>query len=200
VPCSASRVVPGAHRVVGPGTHRGSGPREVHTTPAAYLVIEGNAVTTNQQIEMDLLTKNHPPTPSDLITGIDCVEGMLSDTIKVCEHVKRPRTTPSASSIPLGLRSATHSASGYMKHKIQIESGFNSQDRGRCRNHLDEPCPIHEKSKHTTRHCRVLKKFRRPLTASYRCQLNQESSPNHLVFQVATQRFPRTIREKSSRP
>jgi hypothetical protein len=34
VPCSASRVVPGAHRVVGPGTHRGSGPREVHTTTA----------------------------------------------------------------------------------------------------------------------------------------------------------------------
>jgi hypothetical protein len=32
VPCSASRVVPGAHRVVGPGTHRCSGPREVHTT------------------------------------------------------------------------------------------------------------------------------------------------------------------------
>jgi hypothetical protein len=32
VPRSASRVVPGAHRVVGPGTHRGSGPREVHTT------------------------------------------------------------------------------------------------------------------------------------------------------------------------
>jgi hypothetical protein len=24
---------PRAHRVVGPGTHRGSGPREVHTTP-----------------------------------------------------------------------------------------------------------------------------------------------------------------------
>jgi hypothetical protein len=32
VPCSSSRVVPGAHRVVGPSTHRGSGPREVHTT------------------------------------------------------------------------------------------------------------------------------------------------------------------------
>jgi hypothetical protein len=32
VSCSANRVVPGAHRVVGPGTHRGSGPREVHTT------------------------------------------------------------------------------------------------------------------------------------------------------------------------
>jgi hypothetical protein len=38
VPCSASRVVPGAHRVVGPGTHRGSGPREVHTTiPSAAV-------------------------------------------------------------------------------------------------------------------------------------------------------------------
>jgi hypothetical protein len=34
VSCSASRVVSGAHRVVGPGTHRGSGPREVHTTAA----------------------------------------------------------------------------------------------------------------------------------------------------------------------
>jgi hypothetical protein len=33
--CSASRVVPGAHRVVGPGTHRCSGPREVHTTRRA---------------------------------------------------------------------------------------------------------------------------------------------------------------------
>jgi hypothetical protein len=40
VPCSASRVVPGAHRVVGPGTHRGSGPREVHTT-----MDEGQAIT-----------------------------------------------------------------------------------------------------------------------------------------------------------
>jgi hypothetical protein len=35
VSCSASWVVPGAHRVVGPGTHRGSGPREVHTTLSA---------------------------------------------------------------------------------------------------------------------------------------------------------------------
>jgi hypothetical protein len=38
VPCSASRVVPGAHRVVGPGTHRGSGPREVHTTGPSPLL------------------------------------------------------------------------------------------------------------------------------------------------------------------
>jgi hypothetical protein len=41
------------------------------TTPAACLVIEGNAVSTDQQIGMDLLTKTHPPTPSDLIAGID---------------------------------------------------------------------------------------------------------------------------------
>jgi hypothetical protein len=39
VPCSASRVVPGAHRVVGPGTHRGSGPREVHTTGGAVALV-----------------------------------------------------------------------------------------------------------------------------------------------------------------
>jgi hypothetical protein len=32
VSCTASLVVPGAHQVVGPSTHRGSGPREVHTT------------------------------------------------------------------------------------------------------------------------------------------------------------------------
>jgi hypothetical protein len=37
VPCSPSRVVPGAHRVVNPGTHRGSGPREVHTTLPLHI-------------------------------------------------------------------------------------------------------------------------------------------------------------------
>jgi hypothetical protein len=155
------------------------------TAPAACLVIEGNAVTTNQQIETDLSKKTHPPTPSDLIAGIDRVEGMLSDTIKVCERVKRPRTTPSTSSMPLGLCNTTHVASRYMKRKIQIEYGLYSQDRGSRRNHLDEPCPIHKKSKHTTRQCRVLKKFRRPITAAHRRWLNQESSPDCLAFQVA---------------
>jgi hypothetical protein len=55
------------------------------TTSAVCLVIEGNAVTTDQQIGTDLLTETHPPTPSDLIAGIDRVEGMLSHTIKICE-------------------------------------------------------------------------------------------------------------------
>jgi hypothetical protein len=31
---STSRVVPWSHRVVGPGTHLSSGPRDVHTTVA----------------------------------------------------------------------------------------------------------------------------------------------------------------------
>jgi hypothetical protein len=110
------------------------------TTPTACLVIEGNAVTTNQQIKTYMSTKTHPPTPSDLIAGIDRVEGMLSDTIKVCECVKHPRTTSSPSSIPLGLRNAAHVASRYMKHKIQIESGLNSQDCESRKNHIDEPC------------------------------------------------------------
>jgi hypothetical protein len=96
------------------------------TAPAVCLVIEGNAVTTNQQIETDMSKKIHPPTPSDLIAGIDRVKGMLSNTINVCEHVKRPRTTPSTSSMPLGLCNAAHVASRYMKRKIHIESGFNS--------------------------------------------------------------------------
>jgi hypothetical protein len=121
------------------------------TAPAACLIIEGNAVTTNQQIETNLSKKTHPSTPRDLIAGIDRVEGMLSDTIKVCEHVKRPRTTPSISSTPLGLRNAAHVASSYMKCKIQNESGLYPQDRGSCGNHLVEPCPIHENSKHTAR-------------------------------------------------
>jgi hypothetical protein len=109
------------------------------TAPAACLVIEGNAVTTNQQIEIDLSKKTQPPTPNDLIVGIDHVECMLSDTIKVCECVKRPHMTSLPSSMPLGLRNTAHVASHYMKCKIQIESGFNSQDRGSHRNHLNEP-------------------------------------------------------------
>jgi hypothetical protein len=120
-------------------------------TLAACLVIEGNAVTADQQIGTDLLTKTHPPTPSDLIAGIDRFEGMLSDTIKVYECVKRPRRTSSPSSMPLGLRNAAQVASRYMKRKIQVESGPKTQDRGSCRSHLDEPCPIRENPKHKAR-------------------------------------------------
>jgi hypothetical protein len=155
------------------------------TAPAACLVIKGNAVTTNQQIETDLSKKTHPPTPSDLIAGIDRVGDTISDTIKICEHAKHPRTTPSTSSMPLGLRNAPRVASRYMKCKIQMESGLYHQDRGSCKNDLDEPCPIHENPKHTAHPCRVLKKFRRPLTAAHHCRLNQESSPDRLAFQVA---------------
>jgi hypothetical protein len=120
------------------------------TTPAACLIIERNAVTTDQHIRTDLLMETNPPTPSDLIAGIDRVEGMFSDTIKICEHVKRPRKTSTTSSMPLGLRNAAHIASRYMKRMIQIESGPKTLDRGSCRSHLDEPCPIHENPKHTT--------------------------------------------------
>jgi hypothetical protein len=114
------------------------------TTPAACLIIEGNAVTTNQQIRTDLLTETHPPTPSDLIAGINRVEGMLFDTIKICERVKRPRRTSTPSSMPLGLCNAAHVASGYIKRKIQIEYGPKTPDRGSYRSHLDKPYPIHE--------------------------------------------------------
>jgi hypothetical protein len=99
------------------------------TAPAACLVIEGNAVTVDQHIGLDMLKETHPPTPNDLIAGIDRVEGMLSDTIKVCENVKFPRTTSSPSSMPPSLRNAAHVASRFMKRKIQIESRPSSQDR-----------------------------------------------------------------------
>jgi hypothetical protein len=151
---------------------------ETSTAPAACLVIKGNAVITDQQIETYL-------SPSDLIAGIHRVEGMLSDTIKICERIKCPPTTSSTSSTPLGLRNAAHAASRFMKRKIQIESGPKTQDRGNYRNHLDEPCPIHEKSKHTARKCHVLKKLRRPITTAHRRRMNQESFLDRLVFQVA---------------
>jgi hypothetical protein len=119
---------------------------------SACLVIEGNALTTDYQIETDWSLESHPPTPSDLIVGINRVEGMLSDTIKVCECVKRPHRTSPSSSMPLGLRNVAHGASRYyMKSKIQTESGTCVQDRGSCRNYFDEPCPIHKNPKHTTR-------------------------------------------------
>jgi hypothetical protein len=155
------------------------------TAPAACLVIESNMVTSNQLIRTNLLTKTHPPTPSDLIAGIDRVEVMLSDMIKVCECVKRPRRTSSSSSMPLGLRNAAHIASRYMKRKIQIKSGPRTPDRGNHMSHLDEPCPIHENTKHTARQCHVLKKLRRPLTAAHRRQMNREPSPDRLTFQIA---------------
>jgi hypothetical protein len=155
------------------------------TAPVTCLVIKGNVVSTNQQIETDLSKKPHPPTPSDLIAGIDRVGDMISDTIKICEHAKRPCTTPSTSSMPLGLRNTARVASRDMKRKTQIEFGLFHQDRRSCRNHLNEPCPIHENPKHTAHQCHVLKKFRRPLTTAHRRRLNQELSPDRLAFQVA---------------
>jgi hypothetical protein len=121
------------------------------TAPAACLVIEGNTITSNQQIGTEMLTETHPPTPSDLIARIDRVEGMLSDTIKIYERVKCPRRTSSSSSMPLGLRNAAHVASRYMKRKFQIKSGPKTPDRGNRRSHLDEPYPIHKNPKHTAR-------------------------------------------------
>jgi hypothetical protein len=41
------------------------------TTPVACLVIKSNMVTSNQQVETDLVAESHPPTPSDLIAGLD---------------------------------------------------------------------------------------------------------------------------------
>jgi hypothetical protein len=61
--------------------------------PAACLIIEGNTVTSDQQVRTDLLAETHPPTPHDLIAGLDRVEDMLSNMIKVRECAKRPRTT-----------------------------------------------------------------------------------------------------------
>jgi hypothetical protein len=155
------------------------------TTPASCLDIKGKAVTDDQQIGADLLMETHPPTPSDLIAGIDHVEGMLSDTIKVCDRIKLSRTTSSPSSMPLGLRNAAHVASHYMKRKIQIESGPRTQDRGSRRSHLDERFLVHKNAKHMARQCCVLKKLRQPLTAAHRRQLNRETSLDRLAFQIA---------------
>jgi hypothetical protein len=113
------------------------------------LVIESDTVTSNQQVGTDLLTETHRPTPSDLIAGLDRVEGMLFGMIMVCERVKRSCNTPSSSSsMPLRPQNATHIASRYMKGKIQIESGPKTPDCGNRRSHFDDPCPIHENPKH----------------------------------------------------
>jgi hypothetical protein len=64
------------------------------TALTACLVIESNAISSNQQVGSDLLAETHPPTPNDLIAGLDHVEGMLSKTIKVRERVRCPRWTP----------------------------------------------------------------------------------------------------------
>jgi hypothetical protein len=118
---------------------------------AACLVIENTAATSTQQVESDLLAETHQLTPRDLIVGLDHVEGMLSDTIKVCKSVKRPhRTTAPPPRMPLGLRYATHATSRHMK-KIQIQSGSNTSSRGNRRGPLNDLCPIHENFKHTVR-------------------------------------------------
>jgi hypothetical protein len=53
------------------------------TAPTASLVIENAAATSFQQVESNLLTQTHPSSSCDLIAGLNHVERMLSDTIKV---------------------------------------------------------------------------------------------------------------------
>jgi hypothetical protein len=60
------------------------------TTPTACLVIEGNTVTSNQQVGTDLLAETHSPTHRDLIAGLDHVKDMLSDTVKVWRTRQAP--------------------------------------------------------------------------------------------------------------
>jgi hypothetical protein len=45
--------------------------------------------------------------------------------------------------------------------------------------------PYHEKSKHTAHQRRVLKKLRRLLTTAHHRQLDRETSPDRLAFQIA---------------
>jgi hypothetical protein len=153
---------------------------------ATCLVIKNTAVTSTQQVESDMLAETHPSTPRDLIAGLDRVKGMLSNMIKVCKSVKCPRrTTPPPPDMPLGLRNTAHTASCHMKKKIQIESGSNTSSHGNRRGPLDNPYPVHENSKHTTRQCCVLKKLRRPPTATHGRQINRAPSPERGTFQIA---------------
>jgi hypothetical protein len=91
----------------------------VSSSTAAYLIMESTVVTSNQQVESDLLAETHPPTPRDLIAGLDRIESILSDTIKVCKCAKHPRETTSPSlCMPLGLWNTAPTASRHMKKKI----------------------------------------------------------------------------------
>jgi hypothetical protein len=135
---------------------------------AACLVIENTAATSTQQVESDLLAETHQLTPRDLIVGLDHVEGMLSDTIKVCKSVKRPRrTTPPPPRM--------HEED---PDRILVEHLASWSRRGP----LDNPYLVHENSKHTARQCRVLKKLRRPPTMTYGRQINPASSPDRGMF------------------
>jgi hypothetical protein len=92
----------------------GSMPKQ-SITPATCLIIENTAVTSTQQVESDVLTETHPPTLRDLIAGLNRVESMLYDMIKVCERIKHPHRTTPPPCMPLGLRNAAHAASCHMK-------------------------------------------------------------------------------------
>lgn len=130
------------------------------TAPIASFVIENTATTSFEQVESDLLTQTHPLTPRDLIKGLNCVESMLCDTIKVCESIKRPsRTTTAPPCMSLGLRNSARVASNHMKKKIQTQSRSTITSCGVHRSPLNDPCHIHKKAKDTARQRCMLNKL-----------------------------------------
>jgi hypothetical protein len=107
------------------------------------------------------------------------------------------RQTPSQDLIILLYASwlAQHSTRSIKLHEAQDPDRIWTQNRGSCRSHLDEPCPIHENPKHRARQCRVLKKLRQPLTVAHRRQMNRDPSLDRLVFQIVRTTISRIIRD-----
>jgi hypothetical protein len=104
------------------------------TAPATCLIIENTVANSFQLVESDLLTETHPPTPH--------VESMLSDTIKVCERVKRSsRTVVPPLHMPLGLRNSARAVSDHMKKKIQIQSGSTTTSLWKSQRSSRRPLP-----------------------------------------------------------
>jgi hypothetical protein len=104
MPCSASRVVPGAHRVVGPGTHRGSGPREVHTTPARRQPLRRGSARFRGHASPSVCAapRRHtssPPTPTRRCAGL-----VLSATFQRSGTPAHPPTTSRPTAPPASCR------------------------------------------------------------------------------------------------
>jgi hypothetical protein len=133
VPCSASRVVPGAHRVVGPGTHRGSGPREVHTTTPKLVASSGVAQGDSKGNGASLFFGTHTSKPKFHCTFCNKDGHIVEFCFRRVKH--KPRVRAKAFKKPRSLSHGTCDSNVGSKSSIEVDA---SCSKSQGTSHLQE--------------------------------------------------------------
>jgi hypothetical protein len=72
----------------------------------------------------DLALETHPPKPYDIVQGMECIIGIMEDTLQICERAQRSMQMASRQgTFPFGLRPPSDAYARQAIKSSQIQSG-----------------------------------------------------------------------------